>query len=78
MNKYQKDLKSISETLGFNDKRLESYVELVERATSAKVINLTPKLLSKCPKCSTILNKPYNKVKFCHFCGKRLDWSDGQ
>lgn len=56
MNKYEKDLKSISDQIGFTDKRLESLTELVERATPPTAEEVC-QALSEYYKCEVFYNK---------------------
>lgn len=52
----------------------EKYLELVERATPKKPSE-TAKEYFYCPSCNN-WHGVYSGIKFCHYCGQALDWSE--
>jgi hypothetical protein len=84
VNKYEKAFKELMDELSkigmfhcANERMILQ--ELVERATSKKPIyvnknldDLSPLTTSQCPICGVSI---YSEPKYCHNCGKALDFS---
>lgn len=59
-----------------NDEYKDTLQELVDKATDKKPMHI--KLIDeyRCKNCGFTVIRSLEKMKYCHNCGQKIDWSD--